>query len=567
MKTALHGSANTAPGAARYRLLLLSTAGFGGLLYGVDIGIIAAALLYLGRTVQLSVTQTSLIVAAVLAGSMISSPLGGLLADWLGRKKTMLLAALMFLMSIVLIVVSQKFASLFAGRLLQGMSGGIIAVVVPLYLAECLDAKTRGRGTALFQFMLTVGIAVASLVGWFYTRRAEIQIASANGSQMLIHEAQSHAWRSMFLSILYPGIVFFVGILFLQESPRWLVRKGKAVAALKSLLRSSPSAESAQDELALIQTAGQQTKNDIDLGGSSSLWQRRYIVPFLLACIVLACNQATGINTILGFLVMILTHAGLTATHATQGDAAVKILNCVITVVAIALVDKKGRKFLLKLGTAGIFISLLSASFIFFRFESTRLDASKEIIGAQVNEKLDYPLDKTISGKPVELTVLYSYGDGTHMTTASDSTGPTFLHIAPSSSGQKLRISKAFYCAEPSSWVGWAITACLGIFIASFSIGPGVVVWLVLSELMPTRIRSRGMGIALLFNQGVSTVIAASFLPVVGSLGYYAVFAIWTGCSLFYFLIATFFLPETKGRTLEEIEASFTEPGRRLEAL
>jgi SP family myo-inositol transporter-like MFS transporter 13 len=552
MKIALHGSSSTALGAARYRLLLLSTAGFGGLLYGVDIGIIAAALLYLGRTVQLSVTQTSLIVAAVLAGSMISSPLGGLLADWLGRKKTMLLAALMFLMSIVLIVVSQKFASLFVGRLLQGMSGGIIAVVVPLYLAECLDAKTRGRGTALFQFMLTVGIAVASLVGWFYTRRAEIQIASANGSQMLIHEAQSRAWRSMFLSILYPGIVFFVGILFLQESPRWL-------------LRSSPSAESAQDELALIQTAGQQTKKD--LGGSSSLWQRRYIVPFLLACIVLACNQATGINTILGFLVMILTHAGLTATHATQGDAAVKILNCVITVVAIALVDKKGRKFLLKLGTAGIFISLLSASFIFFRFESTRLDATREIMGAQVNEKLDYPLDKTISGKPAALTVLYSYGDGTHMTTASDSTGPTFLHIAPSSSGQKLRIRKAFYCAEPSSWVGWAITACLGIFIASFSIGPGVVVWLVLSELMPTRIRSRGMGIALLFNQGVSTVIAASFLPVVGSLGYYAVFAIWTGCSLFYFLIATFFLPETKGRTLEEIETSFAEPGRRLEAL
>jgi hypothetical protein len=101
------------------------------------------------------------------------------------------------------------------------------------------------------------------------------------------------------------------------------------------------------------------------------------------------------------------------------------------------------------------------------------------------------------------------------------------------------------------------ITACIGLFIACFAAGPGVVVWLALSELMPTRIRSAGMGIALLINQGISTLIAGVFLPVVGRYGYYAMFVFWAGCTVVYFITAAFFLPETKGRTLEEIEHFF----------
>lgn len=125
---------------AFYSRYLLVIAGLGGLLYGADIGIIAAALLYLGKTIELTLEQTSLIVAAVLGGSMISSLLAGLLADWMGRRRMMILSGLMFLVSVGMIVLSQGFVSLFAGRLLQGMSGGVIAVVVPLYLAECLSA-------------------------------------------------------------------------------------------------------------------------------------------------------------------------------------------------------------------------------------------------------------------------------------------------------------------------------------------------------------------------------------------------------------------------------------------
>ena len=106
------------------------------------------------------------------------------------------------------------------------------------------------------------------------------------------------------------------------------------------------------------------------------------------------------------------------------------------------------------------------------------------------------------------------------------------------------------------------MAACLALFILSYAVGPGVVVWLMLSELMPTRSRSTGMGIALLINQGISTAIAALFLPVVGIFGYYAMFLFWAGCTVLYFLTATFFLPETRGRTLEEIEKYFEGGGK-----
>src|SRR5580658_958585 len=186
----------------------------GGLLYGIDIGIISAALLYLNKTISLTEQQTSYIVAAVLGGSMGSSLIAGVLADQFGRKKMMIVAGLMFVASVGLIVISQGFIPLFTGRLLQGMSGGVIAVVVPLYLAECLGADSRGKGTALFQFMLTFGIVAASLAGLYYTRNAEAAITAAAGDAALIAKAENHAWRGMFLSVIYPGFIFFLGSVF-----------------------------------------------------------------------------------------------------------------------------------------------------------------------------------------------------------------------------------------------------------------------------------------------------------------------------------------------------------------
>ena len=538
----------------------------GGLLYGIDIGIIAAALLYLSKTVNLTVEQTSMIVAAVLGGGMFSSLVAGVLADWFGRKRMMVVSGLMFVASVGLIVISQGFVPLLVGRLLQGASGGVIAVVVPLYLAECLGARHRGKGTAVFQFMLTFGIVIAALIGWFYTSHAEIAILAAAGDVVKIRAVQDGAWRGMFLAVVYPGLIFMVGSLFLSESPRWLFRRGRKEDALGALRRSSPEDEA---QLQLSEMEGLVAAKAEGVKASGTLIQRKYVIPFVLACIVLACNQTTGINSILSFLVIILKQAGMSSSHATQGDVAVKIINCVMTLVAIAFVDRKGRKFLLKVGTGGIIVSLLAGAFLFRTVESKRVDEKERLQRLVSGDRLQIPLEKVglgdaLGGKPFSLTVLYTYGAGDRVVTVVSTDTKPMIDIAPEAERGKdevqsgtLVIKRAFYGPVPGETTGWLIMGCMALFIASFAFGPGVVVWITLSELMPTRIRSTGMGIALLLNQGVSTLIAAVFLPVVGNYGYAAMFIFWALCTVVYFSTAAFFLPETKGKTLEEIEAHF----------
>ncbi|HEY8994083.1 MAG TPA: sugar porter family MFS transporter [Lacunisphaera sp.] len=464
-----------------YTALLLFISGMGGFLYGYDIGIIGAALLYLSKTVSLSVAQESFVVAAVLAGGTVSSLAAGALADFIGRKRLMVGAAVVFLASVALIVAAHGFGPLFAGRTLQGLSAGMIAVIIPLYLAESLPAAIRGRGTAMFQLFLTIGILIAMAVGRYYTAGVEAQATSADAAALT--GAQDAAWRAMFLSAVWPGLVFLAGSLLVTESPRWLLRRGRLEEA-KAALGRSRSADETEGEFiemrASLAPAGT-AKTTV----TGSVWQRRYMIPFLLTCTVLGLTQTTGINSILQFLVVILQQAGLDASAAAGKATAVTAVNVGFTVLGFVLVDKIGRKALLKLGTGTIALALVVSAIVFWRIQAGVLVA-----------------------------------------------GPA---------------------------TGLIVTVCLMAFVAGFATGPGVCVWLALSELMPTRIRSLGMGVGLLINQGISTAIAAMFLPVVKSHGYAAMFIFWAVCTVGYFLVAALWLPETKGRTLEEIEAEFAK--------
>jgi MFS family permease len=265
----------------------------------------------------------------------------------------------------------------------------------------------------------------------------------------------------------------------------------------------------------------------------------------------------------------ILQQAGLGAEAASKSGLWIKILNCVMTVVAVMLVDRKGRKFLLKLGTGGIIASLLAASAVFYSFESKRVDVAAEVAALVVDDRLDFDLttaelgQPAEAGTPVQLSILYAYGDQQGIATAL-STDPNSrrINVSPKAgetgeAAPPLRILRAKVGPVPTAATGGIVAVCLAFFVAFFAVGPGVCVWLALSELMPTRIRSVGMGLALLVNQGVSTGIAAFFLPIVGNYGYFAMFGFWGACTAIYFITAAFFLPETKGKTLEEIEAHF----------
>src|SRR5215475_14790059 len=204
---------------AGYNRFLLLVAGLGGLLYGVDVGIIASAYPYLEATSGLNGSQLSIVVAAVLLGSVISTLFAGLLADWMGRKPLMILSGALFVVSIPVIALSQGYGPLVLGRLLQGVSAGLIGVVVPLYLAECLSASSRGKGTGVFQWLLTLGIVSAALVGIYFSIRVD-EVAKLGDVQELF-AYKNLAWRSIFWVSLPPGILFVIGSFIVAESPRW----------------------------------------------------------------------------------------------------------------------------------------------------------------------------------------------------------------------------------------------------------------------------------------------------------------------------------------------------------
>ena len=269
-----------------YGRFLLLVAGLGGLLYGVDVGIIGGALPYLEATSGLNAGQLSIIVAAVLLGSVISTLFAGILADWLGRKPLMVLSGITFVVSIPVIALSHGYGPLFFGRLLQGISGGFIGVVVPLYLAECLSASTRGKGTGIFQWLLTLGIVAAALIGIYYSYRVEEVTRFADAATVFAFKDQ--AWRRIFWVSLPPGVLFVIGSLMVGESPRWLFRRGRKDATRAALLRSR-TAEEADIELREMEEVAA-AKNAPALTGEKvkdSLLRRKYVFRVLLACITL----------------------------------------------------------------------------------------------------------------------------------------------------------------------------------------------------------------------------------------------------------------------------------------
>ncbi|HXC34801.1 MAG TPA: MFS transporter [Candidatus Acidoferrales bacterium] len=584
-----------------YNRFLLLVAGLGGLLYGIDVGIISGVLPYLEATFTLpdggllNAQQSSFIVAAVLLGTVISTLFAGWLADRLGRRTIMTLSGLLFVISVPMIALAHTYGLLVCGRILQGLSGGLIGVAAPLYLAECLGASDRGKGTGIFQWMLVSGILAASLVGLFYSYHVDA-VAKLGDAQKLF-AAKENAWRSVFWVSLPPGILFVIGGFLVAESPRWLFRRGNTNAARAALLRSR-STEQAELELKEMEQAVAEEQHAAAGTGErirESLLKRKYAIPFLLACVILSCNQATGINSVIGYNATILIQAGMGDRMAHLGSVIFNLVNWCATPIAVFLVDRKGRKFLLSLGTAGIVISMTCVGLLFLNTEKARVDV-KDKLQAMVstNQTLTLTFNQETAtsllaasmvqgnnaSTPFTLTVIYSYGAFSGATPAerSDDLSAKPIEITrdncipankvisffknPSASLDAariapLKIDNAIVTPVPNVRNGILTAIAMYVYMAFFAIGPGVIVWLALSELMPTRIRSRGMSIALLINQTVSTTIAAVFLPTVGKHGYSTMFFFFAGCTVIYFITAAFFLPETKGKTLEEIEDYF----------
>ncbi len=582
-----------------YNIFLLVIAGLGGLLYGMDYGIVAGALPYLKDTFSGTTAQLSIIVAAMMLGGVFSTLFAGMLADLMGRKRLMNLCGVIFIVAIPMIALSHGYAPLFFGRLLEGISAGLIGVVIPLYLAECLSASERGKGTAVFQWLPVSSMLFAALCGIYFSYH--VLAVSKTGDAAALIAYKDHAWRNLFWVALPPGILFLLCSLMVSESPRWLFKRGKKEQAHAALLRSR-TPEQAARELHDMEELAQKASTVSSTGKKvqEPLLRRKYVVPFVLACLVLFCTQTTGVNSIIAYNGPIMQQGGLSDLYSHWGLVIFMAVNFLMTFVGMVLVDRKGRKFLLTIGTSGIILSLVGVGILFLRTEKLSLDAGAQV-GALVtpSQELTLHFDHDVAakllaaqgdvGKQIDagrasLAIIYSYGDYSATTSfvrsddpaarpieiTRDSCVPANKVIAffnnplgnlDAAQTAPLKIEKALVGQVPDASHGWWVALGLFLFMGFFAMGPGVCVWLALSELMPTRIRSNGMSIALVLNQLASTTLAGIFLPFVSKHGYSSIFFLFAGFTVLYFVVAAFFLPETKGKTLEEIEAHFEGRG------
>src|SRR5579862_3100884 len=441
----------------------------GGLLFGYDTGVISGALLFIPNSFKLTPFLQGAIVAGLLLGAMIGAAFAGRMADHLGRRRLIMIAAVVFTVGSLLAALAPTIGVLVAARVIIGLAVGSAALVVPLYLSEIAPTEVRGAIASLNQLMIVSGILVAFIVN---------AILASSGD-----------WRLMLGLAAVPSVVLFVGMLFMPETPRYLVHAGEEDTA-HQVLEDLPGDERPRERIEEIREVDSEEQKETGLRG---LLQAKWVRPALLVATGLAVfQQLVGINTIIYYAPTTLTNVGFTKTSAIYANLIIGVINVGMTVLAIKLIDKVGRKPMLFAGVAGMVLSLV-------------------VLG-------------------VSLSVM-----------------PTPHHPG-----------------DPAAVI---TLVCLATFIASFAATWGPVVWVMIPEVLPLSVRGTAMGVAVFGNWAANFAVAQTFPPLLKALGPGPVFLGYAGLGVLAGLFVMAFVAETKGRSLEEIEADLqpSSRGRHLQ--
>jgi len=444
-------------GSIAYVCLLASVAALGGLLFGYDTAVIAGAIKYLVARFDLTPALEGWAVSSVLVGCMMGAALAGTLSDRLGRKKVLLLSAVLFAVSAIGSALPRSLAELVVARMLGGFGVGMASMLSPLYIAEVSPARIRGRLVSLNQIAIISGMLVVSWANWM--------IASPEDENWNV----TLGWRWMFASETLPAALFLVLLFLVPESPRWLTKQGREEEALGVLTRVG-GPETARLQMDEIQEAIAQE------GGSiRELFRPGIRVAVLIAVVLAVLQQVTGINAVLYYAPKVFESAEVTPARALLQTVALQGINLLFTLVAIWLVDRVGRKPLLLVTSTAMGVSLL-------------------LLGG------------------------------------------------------------AFFLKLPAAWV-FAFTLA---YVGSFAVAMGPVVWVVLSEIFPTRTRGRAMAVATVSLWVACFAVSQTVPSMFKHLGRPATFWVYALMCGAAFLFVARFIPETKGKTLEQIERSWT---------
>ncbi len=447
-----HGTAATGSGSRAFVYLAASFAGLGGLLFGYDTGVISGAELFFKNDFTLSTFALEVIVSGVLAGAAVGALGGGRLADIFGRRLLLIATAIIFAAGAVICAAATSPGMLIVGRIIVGLGIGLSSGTVPVYISEVSPADARGWTVSLFQLAITIGILLAYVVDYAF--------------------AKSEAWRWMFGISLIPAAIFAIGMYFLPESPRWLVRHGDPTRARAILARiratSNVDAELKEIEQSFAQS--EQHGNWRDLLSPT-------LRPALIVGIGLAIfQQVTGINTVIYYAPLIIQSAGVSsASGAILATAGIGAVNVLMTIVSMWLIDRIGRRPLLLTGIAGMVVTL-------------------GVLGW------------------------------------------------------------AFHSNVRSEALSWLAVISMMVYVASFAISLGPIFWLLIAEIYPLQVRSSSEGLAATFNWGSNLLVSLTFLTLLQGIGAPKTFWLYGLCAIGAWIFSYSFVPETKGRTLEQIE-------------
>lgn len=443
-------------GSIGYILLLTVVAALGGLLFGYDTAVIAGAIDYLTERFRLSPELKGWATSNILLGCAVGAAVAGPLADFLSRRRVLLLSAVFFAVSAVGTAVPANLTQFVLARILGGLAVGAAAIVSPLYIAEIAPAHLRGRLVALQQIAIISGMVVVSIVNWLIALQGDHAWNVTTG------------WRWMFGSETLPAVLFLLCLFFVPESPRWLIKQGLLNKALEVLTRLAGPARAAWEAEDIRRAVAEET------GRLGDLWQPGYRRLLVIGLILAILQQVTGINAIVYYTPSIFRTSGSTDIWSLFWTIVTQTVNLSFTLVAIAVVDRLGRRPLLLITSAAMGASLI-------------------LLGWAFHARL-----------PNSLVVLF-----------------------------------------------------VQFYMASFAVGMGPVVWVVLAEMFPTRTRGLAMGIAtvaLWLADFLITQTAPMMYAAWGPASAFWSYAVMCAICLVFVLL---FVPETKGKTLEEIERSF----------
>jgi len=446
---------------SRFVYLAAAFAALGGLLFGYDTGVISGALIFIKQEFALSTFAQELIVSIVLAGAIVGALSGGRLSDRFGRRATLLATSAVFIAGAILCAAAVSIAMLVIGRVIVGLGIGLACTTVPVYISEVAPPEARGWQVSLFQLAITIGILAAYLVDFAYSK--------------------SGAWRWMLGLAVVPGLILGTGMIALPESPRWLAKYLHPDAARAVLVRirgtGNVDAEFG-DILGSLEQAEEQ-------GRWSDLLSPT-VRPALVVGIGLAIfQQITGINTVIYYAPTIVLAAGIpSASGAILATAVIGLVNVIMTIVAMWLIDRVGRRPLLLVGIAGMTVCL-------------------GVLGA------------------------------------------------------------AFRMQAETSTVAWVAVITLMAYVAFFAISLGPIFWLLIAEIYPLQIRGLAEGTAAGSNWIFNLVVSITFLSLVQAVGPSWTFWLYGALSIAAFVFSYYMVPETRGRTLEEIEQGWRTRRRR----